>query len=76
MQHLQQMFLNYSNSLDQPIFYVNLCGILQSWFHLCTDYFVRRYHGDGQNWNRTLLVTSRLLCALILFYVTMILWLN
>ena len=30
----------------------------------------------GQNRNGTLLITSRLLNALILFYVTMILWLN
>ena len=70
MQHLQQMFLNYSHSLDQPIFYVSLCRILQSWLELSTDYFARRCHGVGQNWNRTLLITSRLLCALIRFYVT------
>ena len=39
--------------LDLSIFYLNLCRILQSWLRLCTDYFVRRYHGDGQNWNKT-----------------------
>ena len=39
--------------LDLPIFYLNLCQILQSWLRLCTDYFVRRYHGNGQNWNKT-----------------------
>ena len=39
--------------LDLPIFYQNLCRILQSWLRLCTDYFVRRYHGDGHNWNKT-----------------------
>ena len=39
--------------LDLPIFYLNLCRTLQSWLRLSTDYFVRRYHGDGQNWNKT-----------------------
>ena len=49
--------------LDLPIFYLNLCRTLQSWLRLCTDYFVRRYHGDGQNWNKTVDNIKVALCS-------------
>ena len=49
--------------LDLPIFYLNLCRTLQSWLRLCTDYFVRRYHGDGQNWNKTVDYIKVSLCS-------------
>ena len=49
--------------LDLPIFYLNLCRTLQSWLRLCTDNFVRRYHGDGQNWNKTVDNIKVALCS-------------
>ena len=49
--------------LDLPIFYLNLCRTLQSWLRLCTDYFARRYHGDGQNWNKTVDNIKVALCS-------------
>ena len=49
--------------LDLPIFYLHLCWILQSWLRLCTDYFVRTYHGDGQNWNKTFDNIKATLCS-------------
>ena len=49
--------------LDLTIFYLNLCRTLQSWLRLCTDYFVRRYHGDGQNWKKTVDNIKVALCS-------------
>ena len=55
----------------------NLCQILQELPHPYTSYFVRKiYAGNGGNWNKKLSITSKPLCAPILFYGTTIQLLN
>ena len=41
-----------------------------------TSYFVRKHAGNGGNWNKKLSITSKPLCAPILFYDTTIQLLN
>ena len=43
---------------------------------LYTSYFVKKHPGNGENLNKKLSITSKLLCASILFYDTMIRLLN
>lgn len=43
---------------------------------LCTSYFVKKHPGNGENLNKKLWITSKLLCAPIRFYDTMMRLLN